>query len=185
MPRQANAAPAPPAVAKTIAADVAAYQAANKTPGVVVAVYDPKQFGTNGAVYAFGVTSFRGTKKADANTVFQIGSITKVFDGTLLGDEIARGYASASTTAYNAMKSPKSLAKATPMRTALAAAFVAATACIAQTIKYAGGYVIVHFCAQAFGAGGGCADGGDYRSRDGEHHWQFTGMTGNWDPLPS
>jgi beta-lactamase class C len=114
--RQADAAPAPPAVAKTIAADVAAYQAANKTPGVVVAVYDPKQFGTNGAVYAFGVTSFRGTKKADANTVFQIGSITKVFDGTLLGDVIARGYASASTTAYNAMKSPKSLAKATTFK---------------------------------------------------------------------
>jgi hypothetical protein len=59
------------------------------------------------------------------------------------------------------------------------------TACTAQTVKYAGGYVIVHFCAQAFGAGGGCADGGDYRSRDGEHHWQFTGMTGHWDPLPS
>jgi len=59
------------------------------------------------------------------------------------------------------------------------------TACTAQSVKYAGGYVIVHFCAQAFGAGGGCADGGDYRSRDGEHKWQFSGTTGNWYPLPS
>jgi hypothetical protein len=59
------------------------------------------------------------------------------------------------------------------------------TACTAQSIKYAGGYVIVHFCAQAFGAGGGCADGGDYRSRDGEHHWQYADVSDHWDPLPS
>ncbi len=37
------------------------------------------------------------------------------------------------------------------------------TMCTGQSLKYAG----------------------DYRGRDGEHHWQFTGMTGNWDPLPS
>ena len=59
-----------------------------------------------------------------------------------------------------------------------------ATACTSQTIKYDGKYVIVSFCAQAFGAGGGCAGGGGtYRSRKGDPQgWQIATYKG-WAAL--
>jgi len=48
------------------------------------------------------------------------------------------------------------------------------TGCTRENIKYDGKYVVVDMCAQAFGAGGGCAGGGGtYRSRTGEaKDWQ-------------
>jgi hypothetical protein len=59
------------------------------------------------------------------------------------------------------------------------------TACARQSIKYDGTYIIVSFCAQAIGAGGGCAGGdGTYRSRTGDAQgWQIEGYKG-WIPLP-
>jgi hypothetical protein len=61
-----------------------------------------------------------------------------------------------------------------------------ATACTSQHIRYDGRYVVVDFCAQAFGAGGGCAGGGGtYRSRTGDARgWQIR-SGGGWAALPS
>jgi len=51
------------------------------------------------------------------------------------------------------------------------------TVCTSQHVKYDGTYVIASFCAQALGAGGGCAGGnGTYRSRTGEpESWEIQG----------
>lgn len=59
------------------------------------------------------------------------------------------------------------------------------TVCTSQLMKYDGKYVVVDFCAQALGAGGGCAGGdGTYRSRSGNAQgWQI--KTGHgWAALP-
>lgn len=60
-----------------------------------------------------------------------------------------------------------------------------ATVCTSQHVKYDGKYVVASFCAQAIGAGGGCAGGdGTYRSRTGDAQgWQI--QDGNsWTKLP-
>lgn len=57
------------------------------------------------------------------------------------------------------------------------------TACTQQSIKFDGKYVYVRLCAQAIGAGGGCANGGAYRSHDGEHRWQYARNAVSWKPL--
>ncbi|HTA39205.1 MAG TPA: hypothetical protein VK760_09025 [Candidatus Acidoferrales bacterium] len=59
------------------------------------------------------------------------------------------------------------------------------TGCTSQSIKYDGKYVVVDMCAQALGAGGGCAGGGGtYRSRKGDAvGWQVTDGK-RWFPLP-
>ncbi len=51
------------------------------------------------------------------------------------------------------------------------------TVCQRESMKRNGKYVEVSLCAQAIGAGGGCAGGGEYRSPDGEHNWEI-GRTG-------
>jgi hypothetical protein len=60
-----------------------------------------------------------------------------------------------------------------------------ATACTSQHMRYDGKYILVDFCAQAFGAGGGCAGGGGtYRSRKGDAQgWQIQSDKG-WITLP-
>ncbi|HEY2554716.1 MAG TPA: hypothetical protein VGI15_05645 [Candidatus Cybelea sp.] len=60
-----------------------------------------------------------------------------------------------------------------------------ATACTSQQMKYDGKYIVVSFCAQAIGAGGGCAGGdGTYRSRTGNAQgWQIRSSSG-WVALP-
>lgn len=50
----------------------------------------------------------------------------------------------------------------------LNAIYLSFTACTRQSIEYDGQYVKVFICEQAIGAGGGCAAGGNYRSRDGK-----------------
>jgi len=56
------------------------------------------------------------------------------------------------------------------------------TTCKAEDVRYDGTYVRVTLCAEALGRRGGCANGGDYRSRDGENNWEIaTGRT--WIPL--
>lgn len=49
------------------------------------------------------------------------------------------------------------------------------TACSSQHVAYNGKYIVASFCAQALGAGGGCAGGdGTYRSRTGDPtSWQI------------
>lgn len=58
------------------------------------------------------------------------------------------------------------------------------TGCTSQSVKYNGKYIIASFCAQALGAGGGCAGGdGTYRSRTGDpKSWQIQSDDG-WTKL--
>jgi len=58
------------------------------------------------------------------------------------------------------------------------------TGCMREALRYDGSYVHVLFCARAIGAGGGCNIGGNYRSRDGEHHWEISQDQESWQPLP-
>lgn len=59
------------------------------------------------------------------------------------------------------------------------------TVCTSESLRYDGRYVIVDMCAQAIGAGGGCAGGGGtYRSRTGDAQgWEIRSDAG-WLPLP-
>ncbi|MGA8534621.1 MAG: hypothetical protein WB615_10975 [Candidatus Tumulicola sp.] len=45
------------------------------------------------------------------------------------------------------------------------------TGCMRESLAWDGTYVKVYFCALAFGAGGGCTNGGYYRSRTGTRPW--------------
>jgi hypothetical protein len=60
------------------------------------------------------------------------------------------------------------------------------TGCTSQEVKYDGKYIVASFCAQAIGAGGGCAGGdGTYRSRTGDAQgWQIAEGNG-WVALPN
>jgi len=60
-----------------------------------------------------------------------------------------------------------------------------ATVCASEHMRYDGKYVVADFCAQAIGAGGGCAGGdGTYRSRTGNAQgWQIQVNKG-WVALP-
>jgi hypothetical protein len=58
------------------------------------------------------------------------------------------------------------------------------TGCMRQSIKYDGKYIVVDMCAQAFGAGGGCAGGGGvYRSRKGDARGWDVPDGNHWSPL--
>ncbi|HLY02378.1 MAG TPA: hypothetical protein VKR56_07750 [Candidatus Cybelea sp.] len=58
------------------------------------------------------------------------------------------------------------------------------TGCTSQHVAYNGRYVVASFCAQALGAGGGCAGGdGTYRSRTADPaSWQIEDGS-HWLPL--
>ena len=45
------------------------------------------------------------------------------------------------------------------------------TGCTDESLSWDGRYVRVYFCALAIGAGGGCTNGGHYRSRAGARPW--------------
>jgi hypothetical protein len=57
------------------------------------------------------------------------------------------------------------------------------TACTRQSIRYDGRYLHVFLCAQAIGAGGGCANGGNYR-RAGSRRWEISPDNARWRTLP-
>ena len=57
------------------------------------------------------------------------------------------------------------------------------TVCTQESLSWDGKYVRVSFCAQAIGAGGGCANGADYRSRTGARPWWYSSASG-WVLLP-
>jgi len=59
------------------------------------------------------------------------------------------------------------------------------TACLNDSLSWDGKYVKVYFCARAIGAGGGCTNGGHYRSRTGARPWQISLNSGqDWAALP-
>ena len=59
--------------------------AANQYPAMVVVVVDSKQS------HVFGFGKLAGGKAPDANTVFEIGSVTKTFTATLLAQDVLAG----------------------------------------------------------------------------------------------
>jgi hypothetical protein len=58
------------------------------------------------------------------------------------------------------------------------------TVCKSESIEYKDRRVLVSFCAQAIGAGGGCANGGDYWSATGERPWRVSYDGKHWMSLP-
>ncbi len=58
------------------------------------------------------------------------------------------------------------------------------TGCMDQSLAYRNGEVRVYLCARAIGAGGGCNNGGYYRSRTGERPWLRSWNQIRWAALP-
>jgi hypothetical protein len=56
------------------------------------------------------------------------------------------------------------------------------TVCTRQSLSKDGDYAIASLCRQAIGAGGGCATGATYRTRDGDH-WEKDVGDGKWKPV--
>jgi len=58
------------------------------------------------------------------------------------------------------------------------------TGCVDESIAYRKGEVRVYLCARAIGAGGGCNNGGYYRSKTGERPWLTSWDQRRWENLP-
>ena len=58
------------------------------------------------------------------------------------------------------------------------------TGCVNESLAYRNGEVRVYLCARAIGAGGGCNNGGNYRSRTGERPWLRSWDRVHWAVLP-
>jgi hypothetical protein len=58
------------------------------------------------------------------------------------------------------------------------------TGCVEESLAYRNGEVRVYLCARALGAGGGCNNGGYYRSRTGERPWMQSDDNVHWSLLP-
>jgi beta-lactamase class C len=73
-------------------AAVEQYLRVTGTPGVCVAVYYPECFGTTGLVRPYGLASLHPVLGVQAETVFGLGSVTKVFTSILLACAVEKGY---------------------------------------------------------------------------------------------
>ncbi len=77
------------------------YKSATDTPGIAVAVYDEAAFGKSGLIHCKGLANLHPIIKVTPETVFVLGSLTKVFTSTLLGIAVEGGGASLTDTVPN------------------------------------------------------------------------------------
>jgi serine-type D-Ala-D-Ala carboxypeptidase/endopeptidase len=85
LPLVALATRAPEALPARVEKNIRARIAAGQYPAMVVAVVD----GKHSRIYAFGTLA--ADRKPDADTVFEIGSVTKTFTATLLAQDVLAG----------------------------------------------------------------------------------------------
>lgn len=75
----------------------AQYLAASNAPGCCIAVYDEQSLGTTGLVHPLGLSAVAGSTPppfaVTVDTVFELGSVTKVFTATLLAVAVKAGAA--------------------------------------------------------------------------------------------
>ncbi len=76
---------------KLIAGVVENYLEHTRTPGVCVAVYYPPHFGESGMVLPYGAARLDPYSNVTADTIFGIGSVTKVFTSLLLAHAVNQG----------------------------------------------------------------------------------------------
>lgn len=85
---------------KIVETAVKNYKDATDTPGIAVAVYDQAAFGNSGLIHCKGLADLSHSgSDVTGDTVFVLGSLTKVFTATLLGIPVAGGGVSLTDTA--------------------------------------------------------------------------------------
>ncbi len=62
--------------------------------------------------------------------------------------------------------------------------YLGPTICTSQSLTIEGAFAVATLCRQAFGAGGGCARGGTYRTAD-AIHWEKRGNASAWIAVPA
>src|ERR1700710_500032 len=87
-----TATPTPAQIVQQAAAD---YLKITNAPGCCIAVYDENAFGTTGYAYPLGNSGVAGSSPAPfsitTDTVFELGSVTKLFTATLLAVQVVAG----------------------------------------------------------------------------------------------
>jgi beta-lactamase class C len=92
------------------------YKTKTDTPGIAVAVYDKAAFGKSGWIYCQGLAHLsHPVSDVTGDTVFVLGSLTKVFTATLLGIPVVGGTVSLTDTvpSYLGVEGSSSLQKVT------------------------------------------------------------------------